>query len=144
MKSLAKVAFGTLILAGAAFATAQPANAATGFGFSYGYGGYGGPQFSVQYDPCYRPYYARPRFCNYPLYNGRVFFGGAWHHGPFYYRDFRGGREYWHQGRWHRGSLRAGPGFRRNFARGPRGHHGYYNRGGPRRGFGRGWRRGRH
>ena len=144
MQSLAKLAFGALVLSGAAFASVQPANAATGFSFSYGYGGYGGPHVSVHYNPCYRPYYARPRYCHYPLYHGRVFFGGAWNYGPFHYRDYRDGRHYWHGGRWHRGFLNAGPRLHRDFARGYRGHRSYYNQRGPRRGFERGWRRGRY
>jgi len=123
MKSLAKLVFGSLVLTCAAFASAQPANAASGFGFSYGYGGYGGPPISVHYNPCYRPYYARPRYCNYPRYRGRVFFGGARHRGPFHYRDYYGGRQYWHRGRRHRGYD---------------GHHG------PRRGYGPGQWRGRY
>ncbi len=80
MKSLAKLTLGALVLIGAALTTAQPANAASSFSFSYGYGGgYGGPHVSVHYNPCYRPYYGRPRYCHYPLYRGRVFFGGAGH-----------------------------------------------------------------
>ena len=76
MKSLVKIAFGALILSVSALAAAQPANAASSFSFSYGYGG---PPGAVHHNPCYRPYYARPRYCRYPLYRGRVFFGGAWH-----------------------------------------------------------------
>jgi len=136
MKSLAKFTFGALVLTGAALTTAQPANAASGFSFSYGYGGgYGGLQASLHLNPCYRPNYGRPRSCHYPLHLGRVFFGGAWHDGPFHYRDSRGSRQYWHGGRWHRGSLHAGPGLRRNFARGHRANRGHY---GSRRGLGRG------
>jgi len=56
MKSLAKLTFGALVLTGAALTTVQPANAATSFSFSYGYGG---PHVSLHFNPCYRPYYGR-------------------------------------------------------------------------------------
>ena len=128
MKFLANLAFGALTLGVAAMGAAQPANATTSFNISYGYGG---PPTAVHYNPCYRPYYARPRHCRYPLYRGRVFMGDAWHHGPFRYRDYGGYRQYWHGGRWRRGSLHAGPRVRRNFNRG-------YGRG-----YRRGYRRGR-
>jgi len=100
MKVFAKLAFGALAVATAAIGTAQPASAQTSFGFSFGYGG---PPPRAYHDPCYRPYYARPAYCGYPVYRGRVFLGGGWYNGPFHYRDYRGHREYWHRGRWHRG-----------------------------------------
>jgi hypothetical protein len=89
MKSLAKLAFGALTLGVAALAAGQPANAATSFSVSNGYGRL---PAVVHYNRCYRPYYPRPRYCRYPLYRDRVFMGGAWHHGPFHYRDDGGHR----------------------------------------------------
>lgn len=35
-----------------------------------------------------------------PLYYGSVFYGGRWQSGPFYYRDWNGGRQYWLGGGW--------------------------------------------
>lgn len=35
-----------------------------------------------------------------PLYYGSVFYGGSWRSGPFYYRDYNGGRQYWLGGGW--------------------------------------------
>jgi len=124
MKSLAKLAFGVMTLSVAALGAGQPAKASASYNFSYGYGG---PPTAIHYRPCFRSYYEQPRYCRYPLYHGRAFFSGAWHHGPFHYRDHRGSRQYWHGGGWDRGSLSAGPRYRRGFDRG----------------FNRGYRRGR-
>ena len=103
MRNLAKLAFGALALAALSFGAAEPANAATSFGFGFSTGP--GP---VR-DPCFRPYYARPAYCRYPMSHGQVFFGGAWHYGPFHYRFHRGYREYWHQGGWRRGHFHYMP-----------------------------------
>jgi hypothetical protein len=114
MKPLAKLTFGALVVAAVALGAVAPASAQASFGFSFGYGG---PTPRAYYDPCFRPYYARPAYCGYPLYRGRVFIGGAWYDGPFHYRSYRGHREYWHRGRWYRGDL-YGPPRHRGYRRG--------------------------
>jgi len=113
MKTFAKAMVGALAMASAAFATATPANAQASFEFRFGT-----QPRATYYDPCYRPYYARPAYCRYPRYGGSVFFGGRWNNGPFHYRDNRGYREYWYNNRWWRGDppgRRNPPGRRRGW-----------------------------
>ncbi len=85
---------------GGAMLSATPANAASlsigvgfpGVSFSYNSGGYcdawGCPD----------------RFWNYPVYYCPVYYGGRWYSGPAYYRQSRGGYQYWIRGGWRRDS----------------------------------------
>lgn len=112
MKAIAKLAFGALMLGGAAIAVAAPAAAHTSVGISFGFGGpdYGpayGPAYGYD-DPCaYYDYYDAPPpwglppgYCGYQVYYDPVFWGGSWYRGPIYYRSYGGHRQYWLNGGW--------------------------------------------
>lgn len=72
------------------------------YGRDYGYrDGYRDDYRYRDSDACDRA--NRPAFCDYPVYRGSVVIGGTVYDGPFHYRDRRGYREYWFDGRWHRG-----------------------------------------
>jgi len=92
MIRLAKATFGALALVVGALGLSAPAQARSDVGIHFSVG----PAYA---SPCYRPYYARPAFCDYPVYRGPVYFD-RWYDGPFRYRDYRGHRQYWHRGGW--------------------------------------------
>jgi len=104
MKTFAKLAFGALMLGGAALASATPASAhvSVGVSFGFGYPGY------VYDNPCaYYDYYdvpppwgLPPGYCGYRVYYDPVFWGGSWYRGPIYYRWHGGHRQYWLNGGW--------------------------------------------
>ncbi|HJR55844.1 MAG TPA: hypothetical protein VJ798_04640 [Rhizomicrobium sp.] len=55
-----------------------------------------------------------------PVYYGSVYYGGSWVNGPFYYRDWNGGRQYWVRGGWRHDGWRGDrPSQYRNFRHGP-------------------------
>jgi hypothetical protein len=97
MNTFAKVAFGALMVAGAATATTaamtSPAQARVAVGFSIGgpgYYGYYGPAYGPAYYP-YPAYYGDPYYYRpYPYYYGRP-----------YYRGYRG--YYGYRGGYYRG-----------------------------------------
>ncbi len=106
MKNFAKVAFGALLLAGAATAAAStPAEAGVSVGIGIGgpvYGGYYAPpvrynycdRYSRYYDPYRCDGYYAPAYYGYgPAYYGPTFafgFGGGYH-GGFHGGGFHGG-----------------------------------------------------
>jgi len=70
------------------------------------YDGYGGSYYGSGYGAGYDDWgYCDGFGCpdNYwdqPLYYGSVYYGGRWNSGPFYYRNYNGGRQYWLGGGW--------------------------------------------
>jgi hypothetical protein len=116
MKRFAKVALGALMMAGAAtattLATTGPADARVSIGIGIGipgpgvYEGYYGPGYYPP-GPCggYNYYYSG--YCGYPVYDGPVWFDGAWYRGPHYYRWYGGQPWVWAHGGWH-GGYRGG------------------------------------
>ena len=69
----------------------------------YGYEGYGGAYYGggAGYGYGYCDSFGCPdNYWDQPLYYGSVYYGGRWNTGPFYYRDWNGGRQYWLGGGW--------------------------------------------
>ncbi len=101
MKNLSGALLGALMLAGASLAAPSPAAAQVDFGISFG-----DPDTAFQ--PCdYYDYYdeAPPwglpeDYCDYPVYDEPVYFGGTWYRGPIYYRWNHGRRLFWLNGGW--------------------------------------------
>lgn len=129
MKALTKAAIGAVAMASAAIVAAPAANAAVSFGFSFG-----APVRSYA-SSCYRPLRFQPAYCRYPMFPGELFIGGRWYNGPFHYRVYRGHREYWMNGRWHRPVRVRGRFERRDWRRG--GHRDFDRHDFDRRDFGR-------
>jgi len=112
MRAIAKLAFGALMLGGAAIAGAAPAAAHTSVGISFGFGGpvygpaygpaygYGGPCAYYDYYDVPPPWGLPPGYCGYRVYYDPVFWGGSWYRGPIYYRWYGGHRQYWLNGGW--------------------------------------------
>lgn len=113
MKGAAKLFCSALLVAGAEFASAVPAEAGVSAGISFGWYGPGYPAFA---DPCdYYDYYDEappwglpPDYCEFPVYFGSVFWGGTWYRGPIYYRWDGGHRLYWLNGGWRTDEWRGG------------------------------------
>lgn len=65
------------------------------------YDGYGGGYYGggAGYGYC-NGYGCPDDYWDQPLYYGSVYHGGRWNNGPFYYRDWNGGRQYWMGGGW--------------------------------------------
>lgn len=61
-----------------------------------GYGGY------CDETGCPEDYY------DLPYYDGEIYYAGSWLNGPFYYRDWGGGRQYWIRGGWRSAQYRGG------------------------------------
>jgi hypothetical protein len=101
MKTIAKLALGGLMLAGAAAATTAPASAGVAVGVNIGV-----PGVAVGYgygygNVCARPYWVRPAWCGgYPVYGAPLFVDGGWYRGPVYYRYTGGARYFWIHDRW--------------------------------------------
>jgi hypothetical protein len=130
MKTIAKLALGGLMLAGAAAATTAPASAGVAVGVNIGV-----PGVAVGYgygNPCYRPYWYRPAWCGgYPVYSAPLFVNGGWYTGPAYYRYYGGARYFWIRDRW----IADRADFHRGFGGWYRGQdwhavHGWYGHGG--------------
>ena len=83
------------------------------------YGGGGG--FGMSYNDGYCDSYGCPsNYWDMPVYYGSIYYGGSWVNGPFYYRDFGGGRQYWLRGGWRNDDWRGDrPQAYRNFRYGP-------------------------
>jgi len=96
MKTIARLVFGGVMLAGAA--ASAPANAGVTVDVNFGL-----PTVSVGYygNPCLRPLPYRPAYC-YPVYNEPIHFGGGWYRGPVYYRYDGGARYFWIHNGWFR------------------------------------------
>jgi hypothetical protein len=64
-----------------------------------------------------------------PLYYGSIYSGGRWLNGPFYYRDWNGGRQYWLGGGWRNDDWRGArpPQYRDNRTGPAQGREGYRN-----------------
>ena|SRR5436305_189226 len=112
MKTFSKAVLASMIVAGAATATAVPAEARIGVSVNLGFFA---PVVPVAPAPvyalpgyCYGPYYYNN--CAYRVYGEPVFWNGYWYPNPPY-RLIRGRREFWVHGGWHEARLRAG--FRR-------------------------------
>jgi hypothetical protein len=113
VKTVAKMIFGTLLMAGTTLAVTAPAAAGVDVGISFGWYGPGYVPFG---DPCaYYDYYDEappwglpPDYCDYPVYFGTVFWDGTWYRGPIYYRWYGGERMFWLNGSWRRDGWRGG------------------------------------
>lgn len=95
MKSLSKLAIGTLLLASATLG-AGGASAGVVVGVTVG-----APAVHVG-NPCFRPYRFRPAYCGYPVYARPIFVDGVWYRGPIYVRNVGGVHYLWFRGRWER------------------------------------------
>jgi hypothetical protein len=104
MKTIAKLAFSGLMLAGAALATTAPASA--GVSVNIGLPGIG---IAVG-NPCAGPFAYRPAYCGYPVYGEPIFIDGGWYNGPVYYREFGGERYFWIHNGWMRDRVEFHPG----------------------------------
>ena len=109
MKRFGRVAFGALLMTGAAMVAAAPAKADVGIGFSFGYdGGYFGDSCDYyDYYDVAPPWGLPPDYCDYPVNFDPVFWGGYWYRGPIYYRWYGGERLYWLNGGWRRDEWRG-------------------------------------
>src|SRR3954466_9044007 len=125
----ALVAFGAM---GALAGTASAQSYDEGY---YGDPAYGDPYAQAYADPSFDPTYGYcdptygcpDDYYDLPLYYGDVFYDGSWLTGPFYYRDYGGGRpvlalggrrQFWAHGGWREGRYRGGrfgPALGRNF-----------------------------
>ena len=108
MKTIAKLALGALMLAGAATTVSEPAAAGVSVGIGIGipgpayYPGYYGPRRVCDpYSRWYDPYYCGAADA---YYDGPVFIGGGWYNGPFRWRYWGGQRQFWWNGGWHAGT----------------------------------------
>lgn len=110
MKTLWKAAIATLsfgMLAGC-----QPYD-----GYGNGYYGGGGVGYSNGYCDSYG---CPDNYWDQPVYYGSIYYGGSWLNGPFYYRDYNGGRQYWARGGWRYDGWRGDrPSQYRNYRYGP-------------------------
>ena len=107
MKTFSKAVLGSLLLAGAAVATAVPAEARVGL--SIGLGVFAPPVVVAPAPPPPAPVYAMPEYCygpayytycSYPVYGEPVYWNGYWYsNAP--YRVIGGRREFWVRGGWH-------------------------------------------
>ena len=88
MKTLLKAALGVIGLG--LLGGCQPYDGYGGGGY---YGGDAGFGYCAGFG-CPDDYWDQP------LYYGSVYYGGSWRNGPFYYRDWNGGRQYWLGGNW--------------------------------------------
>jgi hypothetical protein len=103
----------------------------------YGSGYYGGGSVGVGYSSGgYYGGYCDSWGCpgdywDMPVYYGSVYYNGGWVNGPFYYRDYNGGRQYWVHGGWRNDDWRGDrPSQYRNGRYGPAlGREFYRNRG---------------
>ncbi len=99
MKTIAKLALGGLMLAGAAAATTAPASAGVSVGVNIGV-----PGVAVGYgygNACHWPYRVRPAWCGgYPVYGAPLYVDGGRYGGPAYYRYEGGARYFWIHDRW--------------------------------------------
>ncbi|HEX2594023.1 MAG TPA: hypothetical protein VHL34_21155 [Rhizomicrobium sp.] len=115
MKKLAMAALGALMMAGTTAATTAPAEARVVVGIGFGGGGYYAPGYHGGYgyrvcDPYsryYNPYRCEDDRYYSDYYYDPIYFGGGWYRGPFRYRDYRGYREFWVNGGWHRNEWRG-------------------------------------
>jgi hypothetical protein len=93
MKAIFKAAFG--VMGFGLVAACQPYD---GYGGGYYAGGGYGAGYS---DWGYCDDFGCPdNYWDQPLYYGSVYYGGRWNNGPFYYRNYNGGRQYWLGGGW--------------------------------------------
>jgi hypothetical protein len=107
MKTISKAALASLMVAGAAVATAAPAEARIGVSINLGLFA---PAVPVAPAPVYvlpsycygSTYYAN---CGYRVYGEPVFWNGYWYPNPSY-RIVGGRREFWIHGGWHEARLR--------------------------------------
>jgi hypothetical protein len=107
MKTISMAALASLMLVGAAVATAAPAEARIGVSVNLGLFA---PAVPVAPAPvyvlpgyCYGPsYYAN---CGYRVYGDPVFWNGYWYPNPAY-RIVRGRREFWIDGGWREARVR--------------------------------------
>ena len=102
MHVISRAVVGSLMLTGAALATAVPAEARVGVSVNFGLFA---PAVPVVRAPayvlpeyCYGPGYVVA--CSYPVYGEPVFWNGYWYPNPRY-RFVRGRREFWINGGWH-------------------------------------------
>ena len=110
MKVFSKAVLASLMVAGAAIATAAPASA--GVGVSVNLGLFGPPVVVAPPPPppayvapayCYGAYYYAN--CGFQIYGDPVFWNGDWYsNAP--YRIIRGRREFWVNGGWHEARVR--------------------------------------
>ena len=110
MKTIAKLALGGILLAGAAGTAVAPAEAGLAIGVNVGV-----PGVNVAYygpNPCARPFAFRPAYC-YPVYNQPIFFGGGFYREPVYFRYEGGARYFWIHNGWVRDRVAFHAGFRR-------------------------------
>ena len=101
MKTFAKVALASALIAGASIAVTPPADARVVVGIGVGVPGYYYGRGYYPPGPCYYYGYYYPGYCGYPTYTGRVFINGVWVYGPHYYRWWNGRPYFWHRGGWH-------------------------------------------
>jgi len=101
MKTIKKTVLGFLLAAGAAMASAGPADAAARISI-----GIAAPGFNMFLgNDCYpfaqaMPWGAPRNFCAYSLYYQPVYYGGRWYRGPIYYKAARGQRMFWINNGW--------------------------------------------
>ena len=97
--TIKKALLGAAMLAGAATATAAPADARVVVGFGIG-GGYPAYAYCDRYSRWYDPY----RCDDYDYYSGPVFIDGIWLNGGYRSRWYGGHREFFYRDRWYPGS----------------------------------------
>lgn len=72
------------------------------------YGPPPGPAYYGAYPAC-DPYWGCPDgYYADPYFDGEIFYDGGWLAGPFFYRDWGGGRQYWIHGGWRYAQGRGG------------------------------------
>jgi len=113
------VAFGVTGALAASPAGAQPYDPYNNGNDGYDQQGYGPDDAYAQDGGTCDPYYGCPDdYYDLPVYYGDVYYDGGWATGPFFYRDYGGGRQFWMHGGWHSGNFRGGrfgPALGRNF-----------------------------
>src|ERR1700692_2823501 len=103
MKTIARIALGAAMIAGATAAVSVPADARVVVGVGVGVPApdyyYGGGYYPP--GPCDSYDYYYEGDCGYSSYTGRVLIDGVWVTGPHYYRWYGGRPFFWYRGGWH-------------------------------------------